>query len=76
MSLKHPHWPQGRTVLLEHDSKVLRGNPLADWGRAYMDSDQPSGTSVELQLRTGSTETPDSTWSPWTPPLRSGVIRS
>ncbi len=54
------------------ESRVLRGNPLADWGRAYMDSDQPSGTSVELQMRTGSTETPDSTWSPWTPPLRSG----
>ena len=24
------------------------------------------------QFRTGSTETPDATWSPWTPPLRSG----
>lgn len=54
------------------ESRVLRGNPLADWGRAYLDSEQPSGTSVELQVRTGSTETPDSTWSPWTPPLRSG----
>ncbi len=54
------------------ESRVLKGNPLADWGRAYLDSEQPTGTSVELQLRTGSTETPDSTWSPWTPPLRSG----
>jgi len=54
------------------ESRVLKGNPLADWGRAYVDSEQPAGTSVELQVRTGSTETPDSTWSTWTPPLRSG----
>jgi hypothetical protein len=50
----------------------LRGNPHADWGRAYVDSEQPAGTAVELQVRTGSTETPDSTWSTWTPPLRTG----
>ncbi len=54
------------------ESRVLKGNPIADWGRSYLDSEQPSGTTVELQMRTGTTETPDSTWSPWTPPLRSG----
>ncbi len=61
---------QGLEGFLE--SRVLKGNPLADWGRAYLDSEQPTGTAVELQVRTGSTENPDSTWSPWTPPLRSG----
>ncbi len=61
---------QGAEGTLE--SRVLKGNPLADWGRAYVDSEQPTGTTVELQVRAGSTETPDSTWSPWTPPLRSG----
>ncbi len=30
MALKRPRWPQGRTVILEHDSKVLRGNALGD----------------------------------------------
>lgn len=30
MALKRPRWPQGRTLLLEHDSKVLRANPLGD----------------------------------------------
>ena len=54
------------------ESRVLKGNPLADWGRAYLDAEAPTGTAVELQFRVGSTETPDSTWSPWTPPLRSG----
>lgn len=54
------------------ESKILRGAPLADWGRAYLDAETPTGTNVELQFRTGSTETPDATWSPWTPPLRSG----
>ena len=54
------------------DSHILKGNPLADWGRAYLEADTPTGTNVNLQFRVGSTETPDSTWSPWTPPLRSG----
>lgn len=54
------------------ESRILKGAPIADWGRAYLDADMPTGTNVELQFRTGSTETPDATWSPWTPPLRSG----
>jgi hypothetical protein len=54
------------------ESRILKGSPIADWGRAYLDVDAPSGTGVELQYRVGSTETPDGTWSPWTPPLRSG----
>jgi len=54
------------------ESRILKGAPIADWGRAYLDAEMPTGTNVELQFRTGSTETPDATWSPWTPPLRSG----
>ncbi len=54
------------------ESRVLKGSPIADWGRAYLDFEAPSGTNVDLQYRVGSTETPDGTWSPWTPPLRSG----
>jgi hypothetical protein len=54
------------------ESRILKGAPIADWGRAYLDAETPTGTNVELQFRTGSTETPDATWSPWTPPLRSG----
>ena len=54
------------------ESRILKGSPIADWGRAYLEADAPTGTHVELQFRTGSTETPDATWSPWTPPLRSG----
>jgi hypothetical protein len=54
------------------ESRIIKAAPLADWGRAYLTADTPQGTKVELQFRTGSTETPDATWSPWTPPLRSG----
>ena len=54
------------------ESRILKGAPLADWGRGYLEADTPAGTSVTLQARTGFTETPDGTWSPWTPPLRSG----
>jgi hypothetical protein len=54
------------------DSPPLRANPIADWGRMYLDSETPQGTNTEIQFRVGSTETPDSTWGPWSPPLRSG----
>ncbi|MBI3132618.1 MAG: hypothetical protein HYZ13_14985 [Acidobacteria bacterium] len=54
------------------ESRVLKGAPIADWGRAYLGAEVPQGTNVELQFRTGSTEVPDGTWAPWTPPLRSG----
>jgi hypothetical protein len=30
MALKRPKWHPGRVVVVEHDSKVLRGNPLGD----------------------------------------------
>jgi hypothetical protein len=58
------------------DSPVLRAQPLADWGRAALDAETPEGTSASLQFRTGFTEEPDSTWSAWTPPLRSGELPS
>ena len=54
------------------ESRVLKGSPLADWGRAYVDADVPQGTGVDLQFRVGATELPDGTWSPWSPPLRNG----
>ncbi|MDR1842078.1 MAG: hypothetical protein LBQ86_09200 [Holophagales bacterium] len=54
------------------DSPPLRANPIADWGRLYLDAEIPQGTNAELQFRVGSTETPDSTWGSWSPPLRPG----
>src|SRR3954469_11447648 len=30
MALKRPQWPGGRVEILEHDSRVLRGNALGD----------------------------------------------
>ncbi|MBP1626332.1 MAG: hypothetical protein H6Q00_807 [Holophagaceae bacterium] len=54
------------------ESRIMKGSPLADWGRAYLDAETPSGTRVEFQFRSGFTETPDATWTPWTPPLQSG----
>lgn len=54
------------------DSKPLRAQPVALWGRAYLDAQIPAGTAVEVQFRAGNTETPDGTWTAWTPPLRSG----
>ncbi|HEU4951082.1 MAG TPA: hypothetical protein VFT46_03980 [Holophagaceae bacterium] len=58
------------------ESPVIRAQPLADWGRAVLDAETPEGTSATLQFRTGFTEEPDATWTPWTPPLRSGELPS
>lgn len=54
------------------ESRVLKANPIADWGRAYVDAELPPGTSASFQYRVGATETPDSSWTPWTPPLQAG----
>ena len=31
-----------------------------------LDADVPAGTSLTVQARTGSTSTPDNSWTPWT----------
>jgi len=54
------------------ESRILKGAPIADWGRAYVEASLPQGTSVDYQVRTGPTETPDGTWTAWTPPLVGG----
>jgi hypothetical protein len=61
---------QGTEGTLE--SPVLKGMPLADWGRIYVEASSLEGNTVDLQHRVGFTETPDGTWSPWSPPLKSG----
>ncbi|MCE5315479.1 MAG: SpoIVB peptidase S55 domain-containing protein [Armatimonadota bacterium] len=45
-----------------HDTKMV-----SRWGRIKWIAQTPEGTSVELQTRSGNVETPDSTWSDWSP---------
>ncbi len=67
-------------------SKVLDAGLRATWGRLAWrsDTDAPPGAprsqtggALELQTRTGNTETPDSTWSPWSAALAApGDVKS
>ena len=43
------------------------GVPGADWGVLSYAADVPSGTSLELAVRTGDTPTPDGSWSTFAP---------
>ncbi|MFO0960276.1 MAG: hypothetical protein U0800_23020 [Isosphaeraceae bacterium] len=47
-----------------HDAKLV-----SRFGAATWKADEPAGTKVEFQVRTGNTGEPDATWSAWSPPL-------
>ena len=46
-------------------SRVLDAQQLVRWKQALWDADVPSGTTLAVQVRSGSTSTPDTTWTPW-----------
>lgn len=54
------------------ESEILSSSGLTRWGRAYLTSDAPAGTSVSIQFRSGQTRWPDATWTSWSPLLKSG----
>ena len=46
-------------------SRVLDAQQLVRWKQALWDADVPSGTTLAVQVRSGSTSVPDTTWTPW-----------
>ena len=48
-----------------HDAQMI-----ATWGALSWRGTTPSGTSIEVSTRSGNTETPDDTWSPWSSATR------
>jgi methionine-rich copper-binding protein CopC len=46
-------------------SGLLDARAMAGWDRATWDATLPAGTSATLQVRTGSTATPDASWTGW-----------
>lgn len=46
-------------------SRVLDAHQMVGWKQAMWDADVPSGTTLAVQVRTGSMSAPDSTWTPW-----------
>jgi hypothetical protein len=46
-------------------SGVLDAQAMVDWDRVALHADVPDGAKLTLKVRTGSTSTPDKTWSGW-----------
>jgi len=55
--------PEGSFESAAYDTKVF-----SSWGKMSWQEETPSGSSVSLQVRTGNTAEPDSTWSEWSAP--------
>ncbi len=56
-------------------SSLLDAAAMADWDRAVWDADLPSGTTMTVKVRTGSTKKPDSSWSSWKTVGSSGRLK-
>lgn len=48
-------------------SRVMDARAMVTWDRAGWSGQVPAGATLQVSVRTGSTLTPDSTWSEWTP---------
>ncbi|MFC7533549.1 DUF4082 domain-containing protein [Actinoplanes sp. GCM10030250] len=49
-----------------HVSRVLDAQQMVTWDRLSYQADVPAGASLRVFVRTGSTATPDGSWSEWT----------
>ena len=47
-------------------SRVLDSQQMVTWDRLVYFADQPAGSQLQISVRTGSTPTPDGTWTAWT----------
>jgi hypothetical protein len=46
-------------------SKARDTETVSSWGRLRFDAEVPPGTELQLQTRSGNTQSPDATWSDW-----------
>lgn len=53
-----------------YTSDVRDAQTVATWGTISWRASVPAGATVELRSRSGNSETPDETWSPWSAPYR------
>lgn len=58
---------QGRRTEGIYHSPTKDTETVSSWGRIRWEARTPSGTSVQLQTRTGNSADPDNTWSEWSP---------
>jgi hypothetical protein len=57
-------------------SRVLDAELMVTWGALNHRADLPANSSVVLSVRTGSSLTPDSTWTAWKPVGQGGTVGS
>ena len=67
-SLDLMHYAQGAAG--EYLGSVLDSGTVSSWGRVEWDADVPSGTTLQVQTRSGNTLEPNATWSDWSPPYQ------
>jgi hypothetical protein len=65
-------YPAGGTFT----SSVFDATRAAIWGTVNWDAVLPAGTTITVETRSGSTATPDGTWSAWTPVSNGGTVAS
>jgi hypothetical protein len=56
---------RGRRTEGTYRSPVMDTKTVSSWGRIQWEARTPSGTTVQLQSRTGNSAEPDNTWSDW-----------
>jgi sugar lactone lactonase YvrE len=60
----------GRADRGSYESEVKDAETVATWGTISWRATVPAGAQVELRTRSGNSQTPDDTWSPWSEPYR------
>ena len=50
-----------------YESETRDAQMVATWGSISWRGTTPAGSRIEMYTRSGNTETPDDTWSPWSP---------
>jgi hypothetical protein len=53
-------------------SRAMDAQAMVTWDRGFWYGSVPAGATVKISVRTGSTTTPDATWSKWAPLTASG----
>jgi hypothetical protein len=56
---------QNRATQGTYESEPRDAQAVATWGAISWRGTTPAGSRIEIHTRSGNTETPDDTWSPW-----------
>jgi sugar lactone lactonase YvrE len=58
----------GRAARGIYESDVRDAQTVATWGSIAWNATMPPGARIDLRTRSGNSQTPDETWSPWSEP--------